>query len=85
MPAGRQAVCLDDAGLSPCISIRKAVMRCCGGGWSRFEVSCDFTLHVPQIRGYLLRYMCLEHLAEGVWSQLNIGRHLIVGSQNEKC
>ncbi len=44
----------------------------------RFEVSCDFALHVPQIHGYFLRDMCLEYLAKGVWSQLNIGRHLIV-------
>lgn len=41
MPGGRQAVCLGEAGLSPRISIRKAVMRRCGGGWRRFEVSCD--------------------------------------------
>lgn len=62
MPAGRQAVCLGDAGLSPRISIRKAVMRRCGGGWSRFEVSCDFALHVPQIRGYLLSYVCVWNI-----------------------
>ncbi len=41
-------------------------------------MSCDFALHVPQIHGYFLRDMCLERLAKGVWSQLNIGRHLIV-------
>lgn len=44
----------------------------------RFEVSCDFALHVPQIHGYFLRDMCLERLAKGVWSQLNIGIRLIV-------
>lgn len=41
-------------------------------------MSCDFALHVPQIHSYFLRDMCLEHLAKGVWPQLNIGRHLIV-------
>lgn len=44
----------------------------------RFEVNCDFALHASQIHGYFLRDMCLERLAKGVWSQLNIGRHLIV-------
>lgn len=30
------------------------------------------------LHSYFLRDMCLERLAKGVWSQLNIGRHLIV-------